>query len=126
MGDASQINQVLLNLCVNARDAMPNGGPLVLKTLTVDAKDLEAHGEFASAKFAVIEVMDGGVGIDEKTQQHIFDPFFTTKPVGQGTGLGLAVVYGIVKSHGGFIHVESQPGHGATFTLYFPITSPGG
>jgi PAS domain S-box-containing protein len=121
--DANQITQVLLNLCVNARDAMPDGGKLEIKTSVVPGKELQGHGDIKAEELVSIEITDTGTGMDENVQSKIFDPFFTTKPIGQGTGLGLAVVYGIVKGHNGFIEVKSQPGHGTTFTLYFPIVS---
>jgi PAS domain S-box-containing protein len=118
--DPNQINQVLLNLCVNARDAMPGGGKLTLKSLLVEGtkiQDLAATAE----PYVCIEVKDTGSGMDTAVRNRIFEPFFTTKSVGEGTGLGLAMVYGIVKSHNGFIDVESELGRGTTFRLYFPI-----
>lgn len=121
MADSNQITQVLLNLCVNARDAMPDGGKLTLKTGVVAGKNLEEYLE--SEGYVSITVTDTGLGMDENLQSRIFEPFFTTKGIGQGTGLGLAVVYGIVRSHDGFIHVESKPMHGTTFRLYFPVAS---
>lgn len=123
-GDATQIHQVLLNLCVNARDAMPGGGGLVLKTEMVSGcmirnKFPEAH----ASEYVHISVRDNGVGMDETIRTQIFDPFFTTKEKGKGTGLGLSVVYGAVKNHEGFIQVESELGKGSVFHLYFPISS---
>ncbi len=118
--DPNQINQALLNLCVNARDAMPGGGKLTLKTLPVEAakvRDLAA----TAGPYVCMEVKDTGSGMDVAVRNRIFEPFFTTKRVGEGTGLGLAMVYGIVKSHNGFIDVESELGRGTTFRLYFPI-----
>jgi two-component system CheB/CheR fusion protein len=126
MADANQITQVLLNLCVNARDAMPDGGKLTLKTWVISGKELEVRGELRSEDYVAIEVIDTGTGMDESVQRKIFEPFFTTKEIGHGTGLGLAVAYGIVKSHNGFIEVESQPMRGTTFRLYFPAVSSGG
>ena len=121
-GDENQLHQTLLNLCVNARDAMPEGGRISLKTETVPGKELRRRVPEAEAEHYVsISVRDSGSGMDEATQRRIFEPFFTTKPVGQGTGLGLAVVYGIVKNHGGFIEVKSQIGNGTTLCIYLPI-----
>jgi PAS domain S-box-containing protein len=118
--DPNQINQALLNLCVNARDAMSGGGRLTLKTLLVEGakvQDLAATAEH----YVCMEVRDTGAGMDAAVRNRIFEPFFTTKRVGEGTGLGLAMVYGIVKSHNAFIDVESELGRGTTFRLYFPI-----
>lgn len=124
MADPNQITQVLLNLCVNARDAMPDGGRLVIKTDIVDGRgELEEYGDLTAEEYVSIEVTDTGTGIDENVQSRIFEPFFTTKEIGQGTGLGLAVVYGIVKNHDGFIRVKSQAMHGTTFLLYLPVVS---
>jgi CheY-like chemotaxis protein/anti-sigma regulatory factor (Ser/Thr protein kinase) len=109
--DRGQIEQVLLNLAVNARDAMPAGGTLTLRTRALPAA-------------AQLCVEDTGQGMDEATRRRIFEPFFTTKPVGQGTGLGLATVYGILKQLGGSIDVESAPGQGARFTLLLPRAAP--
>jgi signal transduction histidine kinase len=126
MADPNQITQVLLNLCVNARDAMPEGGRLALKTGVVGGKELKEDGERKAEEYVLIEVTDTGTGMDENVQSRIFEPFYTTKEIGQGTGLGLAVAYGIVKSHDGFVHVKSEPMRGTTFLLYFPVVSPGG
>jgi PAS domain S-box-containing protein len=118
--DPNQINQALLNLCVNARDAMSGGGKLTLKALLVEGakvQDLAGTAEH----YVCMEVKDTGAGMDAAVRNRIFEPFFTTKRVGEGTGLGLAMVYGIVKSHNAFIDVESEPGCGTTFRLYFPI-----
>ncbi|HKA31745.1 MAG TPA: response regulator, partial [Candidatus Binatia bacterium] len=119
MADPNQINQALLNLCVNARDAMPNGGRLTLRTASADAGVLDDGN--AEAKEAVaIEISDSGYGIDEKVRERIFEPFFTTKEADKGTGLGLSVVYGIVKNHRGTIAVTSAPGDGSTFRIVLP------
>ena len=121
-GDDNQLHQTLLNLCVNARDAMPGGGRISLKTETVSGTELRRRFPEAEAeRFASISVSDRGSGMDEATRRRVFEPFFTTKPLGQGTGLGLAVVYGIVKNHAGFIEVESQMGRGSTFCIYLPV-----
>jgi two-component system cell cycle sensor histidine kinase/response regulator CckA len=117
IGDQGQIHQVLINLCVNARDAMPRGGILTLRT----RRDREAGAGDGPAPFAVmLEVTDTGEGIPREILPKIFDPFFTTKGPGEGTGLGLSIVYGIVKQHGGHVDVSSEPGRGTTFRLLLP------
>jgi signal transduction histidine kinase/ActR/RegA family two-component response regulator len=118
MADPNQINQALLNLCVNARDAMPNGGRLTLRTAFADAGALDQRNDGEEA--VAIEVSDSGTGIDEKVRERIFEPFFTTKDADKGTGLGLSVVYGIVKSHRGTVAVTSAPGDGSTFRIVLP------
>jgi PAS domain S-box-containing protein len=123
LADASQITQVLLNLCVNARDAMPDGGALKLNTYSVDGSELVIYDEPPAQRYACIDVIDTGMGMDENIQSKIFEPFFTTKEIGKGTGLGLAVTYGIVKTHRGVINVESEPSHGTSFHVYFPLVS---
>ena len=122
LADPNQINQVLLNICVNARDAMPEGGELLLKTGTTAGAELRAHFQNVKEKtYAYITVKDAGLGMDEATKSRIFEPFFTTKEQGQGTGLGLSVAYGIVTNHAGFIDVTSKPGCGTTFRIYLPL-----
>lgn len=122
--DAGQLHQALLNLCVNSRDAMRNSGDLRLESRLVPAARMHVRfGDARSVDYLRISVADTGSGIDAETQRRIFEPFFTTKPHGQGTGLGLAVVQGVVDSHDGFIEVESEVGRGTTFHLYFPITT---
>ncbi|HME60769.1 MAG TPA: PAS domain S-box protein, partial [Candidatus Binatia bacterium] len=121
--DTNQFTQALLNLCVNARDAMPDGGRLVLKTKVVDRAQINSIDAQAPA-YVCIEVTDSGTGMDSSIQDRIFEPFFTTKKIGQGTGLGLAMVYGMIKNHKGFIHVESRPQHGTSFSLYVPVAPP--
>lgn len=120
--DASQIHQVLLNLFINARDAMPMGGSLSIFTKTVSGDALsQCHKDAGGRKFVCIEVIDTGTGMNETVRQKIFDPFFTTKDIGKGTGLGLALAYGIVAKHRGFIDVESESGKGTKFSIYFPV-----
>lgn len=120
--DANQLHQVLVNLCVNARDAMPDGGMLSITTKQVPAEKLHPKfSKISSRAYAEISIADSGTGMDEQTLNRIFEPFFTTKGVGKGTGLGLAVVFGIVETHKGFIDVESTIRKGTTFHLYFPL-----
>jgi nitrogen-specific signal transduction histidine kinase/CheY-like chemotaxis protein len=123
LADAGQLEQVLTNLVTNARDAMPDGGYVYIETLLADldeesakARDLRKPGTYA-----VIAVTDSGMGMDEKTKERIFEPFFTMKEVGKGTGLGLAMIYGIIKQHNGSIDVESEVGMGTTFRIYLPV-----
>jgi two-component system cell cycle sensor histidine kinase/response regulator CckA len=122
MADSVQIEQIIMNLTTNARDAMPNGGTLtiVLELEEIEKDFCKAHGCETPGRYAVITVSDTGTGMDEETRKRIFDPFFTTKEVGKGTGLGLAMVYGIVDRHSGFLDVESEPGVGTNFKIYLP------
>jgi PAS domain S-box-containing protein len=123
LADAYQIDQVLMNLATNARDAMPKGGAFTITTEQVWLNEsfTFSRGLGMSGKYAVISVSDTGQGMDEETRQRVFEPFFTTKEVGKGTGLGLSVVYGIVQQHDGQVTVYSEPGHGTTFRIYLPI-----
>ena len=119
--DQGQMEQMLLNLYINSADAMPDGGEIYLKTKNVTHREIKSHlYEPVPGKYVMITVSDNGMGIDKKIQHRIFDPFFTTKKTGKGTGLGLASVYGIVKSHDGYINVTSKKGRGATFFIYLP------
>ncbi|HTO94429.1 MAG TPA: PAS domain S-box protein, partial [Bacteroidota bacterium] len=127
--DNTQLHQALLNLCINARDAMMDlsdgraGGRLTIRTLVVDGDVLASREEADPARrYVEISVADQGVGMSDATIQRIFEPFFTTKEFGKGTGLGLALVYGVVRTHGGFIDVDSRLGEGTVFRLYFPVT----
>jgi PAS domain S-box-containing protein len=122
--DAHQIEQVLMNLATNARDALQNGGYLLITTerIKLEEEFIEAHGFGNTGMYALLTVADTGDGMDNETRLHIFDPFFTTKEVGKGTGLGLAVVYGIIKQHDGYISVNSEPGQGTTFRIYMPLS----
>ncbi len=125
--DSGQLGQVILNLAVNARDAMPDGGKLTIQTKSVELKEAQStsHTAIAPGAYTVLAVKDSGIGMDKEVQSHMFEPFFTTKAPGKGTGLGLAIVYGVVKQTGGSITVNSKPGEGTTFEIYFPRAEQG-
>jgi CheY-like chemotaxis protein len=125
-GDATQLEQVLMNLCINARDAMPNGGMLFIESSNADIDDqgpAAAGADSRQGRFAVISVSDTGIGMDSATQDRIFEPLFTTKETGKGTGLGLATAHSIVRQHGGFMKIESNPGCGSTFRIFLPASA---
>jgi nitrogen-specific signal transduction histidine kinase/CheY-like chemotaxis protein len=124
--DPVQIEQVLINLAINARDAMPEGGTLTIETRNaiLDEEYSNTHPGSKPGSYVLLTVSDTGYGMDKDTQDRIFDPFYTTKDIGKGTGLGLAMVYGIVKSHGGYIMCYSEVGRGTVFKIYIPQMDP--
>jgi len=119
--DTPQIEQLLLNLAINAKDAMPEGGTLIFETRNIRLDDhvSESHLKLEPGEYVLLQVSDTGHGMEQDVLEHIFEPFFTTKKPGEGTGLGLSMVYGIVKIHGGHISCRSEPGKGTTFEIYF-------
>ncbi|WP_298435465.1 ATP-binding protein [Geobacter sp.] len=121
--DTGQIDQILINLVTNARDAMPGGGTLTIATRSeyLDEDFFGPVEKGGPGRYGIISIADSGIGMDEETRGRIFDPFFTTKEVGKGTGLGLSMAYGIIKQHEGFVTVETSPGEGTTFHVYFPL-----
>jgi len=122
--DPTHLEQVVMNLCINARDAMPGGGSLIIETsnITLDEHFCTLQPLAHPGEYAVLCVTDTGTGMDAATLDRIFEPFFTTKELGKGTGLGLATVYGVVRQHDGFVHVYSELGAGSTFRCYFPVS----
>ncbi len=127
MGDPTQIQQVLMNLCINARDAMPQGGLITLsaKNVMIDETFASMHREAKAGPYVLLSVKDSGTGMPHEIQEKIFEPFFTTKEVGKGTGLGLSTVQAIVRGHGGFICLTSEPGAGSEFSIYLPAVPDG-
>jgi len=123
-GDSSQLQQVLMNLCVNARDAMPAGGKLLIEASAEKITEgyIKTHMGATAGSFVKLSVTDTGIGMDKETEERIFEPFFTTKEKGKGTGLGLSMVYGVIKNHKGYVRVYSEPGYGTTFKIYLPIS----
>jgi two-component system, cell cycle sensor histidine kinase and response regulator CckA len=120
--DPSQVDQILANLTINARDAIDGVGKITIETdnALLDDDYCADHMGFIPGSYATLSISDNGCGMDQETQEHIFEPFYTTKGLGQGTGLGLATIYGIVKQNSGFINVYSEPGRGTTFKIYLP------
>ena len=125
MGDATQVQQVLMNLCVNARDAMPDGGTLTIRAenVTLDDEDARKNIDAEPGEYVCLAVSDTGVGMSDEVIDKIFEPFYTTKPEGEGTGLGLSTAYSIIKGHEGFIDVSSSKGEGTTFRIFLPVAT---
>jgi two-component system, cell cycle sensor histidine kinase and response regulator CckA len=124
--DPSQLEQVLVNLAANARDVMPAGGRLLLATRAVTVHERDSrHTDIAPGHYVVLEARDTGPGVPRELRSRVFDPFFTTKARGSGTGLGLSVVYGVVRQAGGAVRVDDAPGGGARFELFFPVVAEG-
>jgi signal transduction histidine kinase len=126
LADEASLNQIMLNLIINARDAMPHGGTATIDMGIIDLGDpLAPTLGIMPGRYAGVSVRDSGHGIPSEIQRHVFEPFFTTKSADKGTGLGLSIVYGIVKGLGGAIEVQSEVGEGATFTVYLPLITDG-
>jgi two-component system cell cycle sensor histidine kinase/response regulator CckA len=121
--DPTQVEQVLMNLCINARDAMPHGGKLLIKTQVIvpDGAFHRRHPDIQTGQYVLLTVQDTGTGMDKKVLERAFEPFFTTKELGKGTGLGLAMVHGIIGQHNGVVEIDSKVGQGTTFTIYLPL-----
>src|SRR5262249_42581896 len=124
--DPEQAGQVLMNLAMNARDAMPHGGVLTIGASNVELGEQEAQTlpDLKPGRFVVLTVADTGTGMTAETKRRLFEPFFTTKPVGESAGLGLSIVYGVVKQHGGEVSFSSESGLGSTFKIYWPAADP--
>ncbi len=122
--DPGQLEQVLMNLCINARDAMPDGGSITIRTWNRDiSAEFAANHHWATeGEYVCIEISDTGIGMSPETVVRIFEPFFSTKPQGEGTGLGLSTVFGIINQHKGLIDVQSRPGKGSSFSICLPVT----
>jgi two-component system, cell cycle sensor histidine kinase and response regulator CckA len=125
--DPTQIDQIIVNLCLNARDAIHDGGKIIIETQNaiIDEAYCQTHSDFKAGNYTMLGVSDNGSGMEKETSAHLFEPFFTTKEIGKGAGLGLATVYGIVKQNGGFINVYSEPDKGTTFKVYIPRHNAG-
>jgi len=123
LADSTQIEQILMNLSTNSRDAMPHGGKLTIRTELIEFEEeyINRHGYGKTGTYALLSVEDNGEGMDQKTKERVFEPFFTTKEIGKGTGLGLSMVYGIVKQHNGYINLYSEKGTGTIFKIYLPV-----
>jgi CheY-like chemotaxis protein len=123
--DRGQLEQVLLNLCLNSRDAMPGGGEFLVSTDAVawEGERVEDQAVMPAGQYVLLAVADNGSGMDDATRKRAFEPYFTKKASGKGTGLGLSMVYGIVKQNGGFVFLDSRPGEGTTFRIYFPAAA---
>jgi CheY-like chemotaxis protein len=123
MADAGQMEQVIMNLCANSKDAMPHGGILMIESelVELDEEYTKTHALYTPGTYMLISVADTGMGMDEDTKSKLFEPFFTTKEVGKGTGLGLSIVYGIIRQHNGYINVYSEKGRGTAFKIYLPV-----
>ncbi len=127
MADSGAIEQMLLNICTNSRDAMPHGGRISIRVTTerLDEEFCRHHPGLSPGRWVQVECSDTGIGMDAQTLGRVFEPFFTTKPAESGTGLGMAMVYGLTKQQGGYVSVTSEPGEGTTTRLFFPACENG-